>query len=600
MNHHQYNWTLNKILKNQTLNELHQDWLTEQKQIIKLYSHFYKSKNHFIKWLKLNEQHIITSNRLSNYIHNNLNEDLTNPHWIAWSQKLNSQGREFATKLANYENIIIENWKTISIFLKDHNIQNYQRSFDLIFRHKEHRLSKDEEVLMSKISNIHGGFETIFETLTDSDIKFSPAINSQGQVIPLTTIADVTKNIKSKDRKLRETTWINFNKAFHAFESTLTQTLYYNYLMLNTNAKIYKFKDYVSAVAFEDEISANFILNLYALISRFQPLAHDYRIASMNKLKKMLHLNVLKPWDKNVELIKININFSIEQAKELVLVALKPLGEEYLAKVQEAFDQQWISWLAKPNKHTGAYSIGGTKGLEAYYISMNFDNSLNSVSTIIHELGHSMNSYYTNLHQKIYTTNSIFCAEIASIVNEQLLYYCLLDKYQADKKMKLYVLDKMLSNFFATTTRQIIFSNFEFIMNEKINNNEPFTKETILKTYQAMVQKYQGFINDEQKSFNKEPYVYGLSTIFRISHFYVGNFYVYKYAVGQIVAIIVADAIYHGDQTMLKKYFQFLSSGSSLSPLNTIKLLNIDLTSPKVFRDAKQIVCSWIKKFKQS
>jgi oligoendopeptidase F len=110
--------------------------------------------------------------------------------------------------------------------------------------------------------------------------------------------------------------------------------------MLNTNAKIYKFKDYVSAVAFEDEISANFILNLYALISRFQPLAHDYRIASMNKLKKMLHLNVLKPWDKNVELIKININFSIEQAKELVLVALKPLGEEYLAKVQEAFDQQ--------------------------------------------------------------------------------------------------------------------------------------------------------------------------------------------------------------------------------------------------------------------
>jgi oligoendopeptidase F len=203
-----------------------------------------------------------------------------------------------------------------------------------------------------------------------------------------------------------------------------------------------------------------------------------------------------------------------------------------------------------------------------------------------------MNSYYTNLHQKIYTTNSIFCAEIASIVNEQLLYYCLLDKYQADKKMKLYVLDKMLSNFFATTTRQIIFSNFEFIMNEKINNNEPFTKETILKTYQAMVQKYQGFINDEQKSFNKEPYVYGLSTIFRISHFYVGNFYVYKYAVGQIVAIIVADAIYHGDQTMLKKYFQFLSSGSSLSPLNTIKLLNIDLTSPKVFRDAKQIVCS--------
>jgi oligoendopeptidase F len=221
---------------------------------------------------------------------------------------------------------------------------------------------------------------------------------------------------------------------------------------------------------------------------------------------------------------------------------------------------------------------------------MNFDHTLNSISTIVHELGHSMNSFYTNKQQKIYTNNPIFCAEIASIVNEQLLYYYLLDKYKDNQSMQRYVLDRMLSSFFATTTRQIIFSNFEYVMNEYINKNMPFTKEVVRETYQSMIEKYQGFIDHENKLFNQEPYSYGLSTIFRIGHFYVGNFYVYKYAVGQIVAILIADQIYHHKSDTLKKYFKFLSSGSSLPSLETIKILGIDLTKQTTYDQVYQIV----------
>jgi oligoendopeptidase F len=186
---------------------------------------------------------------------------------------------------------------------------------------------------MSKVSITHGGFETIFETLTNSDIKFKPATNSKNKSIPLTTIADVSRHLKSNDRKLRQTTWINFNKAFHAFESTLTQTLYYNYLLLNTNAKIYKFKDYVELTVFSDEINREFILNLYQAIAKFKPLINNYRLELFKKLKQQLHLTELEPWDKTIELSKVNINFDIEQTKQMTLMALKPLGKDYINKI---------------------------------------------------------------------------------------------------------------------------------------------------------------------------------------------------------------------------------------------------------------------------
>jgi oligoendopeptidase F len=221
---------------------------------------------------------------------------------------------------------------------------------------------------------------------------------------------------------------------------------------------------------------------------------------------------------------------------------------------------------------------------------MNFDNTIRSTSTIAHELGHSMNSLYINSKQKIYNDVSVFYAEISSIVNEMLLSYYLLDKYRNDVNMKKMILDEMINNFFATVSRQIIFSNTEYILNEYINQSKPFTKETAKQIYLSMIDKYQGIDQEMKNKINHEPYSFSQSTILRIPHFYAGNFYVYKYAIGQIVAINIAQKIYQGDHFAIKKYFEFLSSGSSLSPLDTIKLLGIDLHNNTVYSETKKIL----------
>lgn len=598
MENNKYSWDLECLLNGKTLDNLIKEWVNKQEQILKAYPNFYKSLSNFKKWLKINEEDEIISNRLMNYISNNYQEDLSNPKWISYSQKISTLANEYAQKTSDYENIVLKNEKKIRSYLKDKSISEYQRVFDLIFKTKKHILSEKEEKLLSKISRINGGFETIFNTLTDSDIKFEDAKNSKGKKVPLKTMADVSKNLKDKDRELRKTTWINFNHAFDKFESTLTQTLYYNYLMLNTNSKLRNYKDYIDAAADADEVDQKLILHIYKMVQTFKPSIKTYSDKVNKLLKKQLNLNKLEPWDKTVDLTKKQVKVSIEQTKKIVLESLKPLGNEYLSNIKKAFNENWISWLPKPSKQTGAYSIGGTKGLDKYYISMNFDETFRSVSTIAHELGHSMHSLYFNKKQKVYADCAIFYAEIASIVNETLLSLYLIDKYKNDKEMKRMILDEFISNFFATTTRQIIFSNFEYVANQYVNEAKPFTKESLKNLYIDMIKKYQGMSKEMDKKINKiVPYSYMPSTIFRIGHFYVGNFYVYKYAIGQIVAIDVASKIYKGDKQVLKRYFEFLSSGCSKSPLDTIKILGIDLYSNKPYIESKKFIDEIIKKF---
>jgi oligoendopeptidase F len=239
--------------------------------------------------------------------------------------------------------------------------------------------------------------------------------------------------------------------------------------------------------------------------------------------------------------------------------------------------------LPKKNKYSGAYSIGGTYGLDKYYILMNFDESYDSVSTLAHELGHSMNSLYYNKAQKIYADTTIFTAEIPSILNEVLLTMHMIKK--SPKLASKYV-KELCDNFFGCTTRQIIFSNFEYEANKLVNEGKPFTSDSLKDIYKQMIGKYQ----KPTKKDIKEPYKFALSTIFRISHFYAGNFYVYKYAIGQIVAICLANKIINKEPKILDKFYVFLKSGVSKSPLETIKLLGIDLMTKEPYDEAKRFI----------
>jgi oligoendopeptidase F len=251
--------------------------------------------------------------------------------------------------------------------------------------------------------------------------------------------------------------------------------------------------------------------------------------------------------------------------------------------------------LPKQNKHIGAYSIGGTKGLDKFYILMNFDGTYDSVSTLAHEIGHSINSIYYNKAQPVYASTSIFTAEIPSILNETLLGVYMINKYKSNKQIKQNYIREICDNFFNTTTRQIIFSNFEYEANALINEGKPFTKETVKELYKKMILKYS--VNKINKK-TKPPYTYSDSTILRISHFYAGNFYVYKYAVGQIVAICLANKILNKEKGIMDKFIKFLESGTSRSPLDTIKLLGIDLNKPEPYIEAIEFINKLLKEYK--
>ncbi len=593
-----YEWDLDYLLNNKSFDYLFNTWVNKQKQVLNLYPNFYKNINNFKQWIKVNDELEIIENRLSNYVSNNLNTDLINTKWLGLSQKINMIDNQISSQMSDYTNIVIKNKKLIQAYLKDKSLKKYQIGFDRILRFEPHILEPNVEKSLAKISLANGGVAHVFSTLTDSDLKFKPAADKNGKLSKIITTSDVTKYLKSDDRVLRKNTWINFNLAYDEIANTLTQTLYYTYLRYNSSAKLRGFKDYVSASAFADEIDKSFILNIYKNVESFKSIYSTYKNKIENLLKKQLKINKLEPWDRSMDLASKPIKVTIEQTQKIVLDALSPLGKEYLSHIKTAFNERWISWLPKKNKLTGAYSIGGIKGLDKFYILMNFDGTMGSVETITHELGHSMNSYYSCKAQDVYVDTRIFYAEIASITTETLLILYLLNKYKNDKTMTNFYLKRLLDNFFASTTRQIEFSNFEYEANKMINNMQPFATDTIKNLFLQMLKKYENLSDVKLSEFKKEPYKYYLSTILRIPHFYAGNFYVYKYAIGQICGLIVAYKIYHGDKGMLNKFIKFLSSGSSLSPLDTIKILGIDLNTKKPYDDVKQIIKRLLSKFK--
>ena len=592
-----YEWDLESLLENKPLDFLYQQWKNKWGEILEHYKIFIDSLDNFKKWITLTEEMEIISNRFSNYISNKANENIIDQEWISWGQKISNESNDYSVILSDFENIILKNETKIFEYLKDKDLKEYSRSFDLIIKTKPHTLLDIEEKLISKINKSAGGVDELYNSLINGDIKFQDVVNSKNKTIKLKTQADVFKNLKSPDRVLRKNVWISFNNAFYSFRNTLTHSLYYNYLELNTSTKIRNFNDYIHACAFSDEIDVKLIPHIYKNVKDYKKSYGIYADSRNKILKQIINVDKIEPWDGYLDLIKTSKNFSPEEAKEIIVDSLELLGEEYITVLKRAFDERWISWMPKENKTTGAYSIGGTSGLSKYFILMNYDESIDSVYTLAHELGHSLNSYYYGIGQKIYQSTSIFCAEVASITNEVLLSHYLLNNAdkEKDSKTKVFILDQLISGFFATTTRQIIFSNFEYDINELINKDEAITYDVISDKYLKLMDEYIGIKN--LKKYSKPPYNYSLATILRISHFYAGNFYVYKYAIGQVVGTIIADKIIKKEPNALENYFKFLKSGTSLSPIETIKLLGIDLYEDKPWVLAKEIIDGYINIF---
>ena len=602
-----YSWDLESLLDDyhHNVDELFSQWEAKQKEILKIYPTIFDTKENFIKYLKLAEEYKILDNRLANYVSNNLEENLGNAKCIANNEKYSTLVSKFSIETSDFTNRVIKNESKIRIYLEDPKIEDYSRYFELIFRQKPHTLSDSEEALVSQLAHPLSGYGDIFRTLTDNDLKFADAITSDGVKKPVDNFITGYTYLKEKDRELRKTALLSMSNAFNSVSQTLCRTLYFNYLSFNSLAKINKFKDYIAATCFDDELDGEgLITHIYEQVEKYKPSYERFNKIRKQILKKTLDLKEIEPYDTSMGVVQPKEeNFTIKDVQQEALNALKILGPEYLKIVKKAFKERWISWLPHPGKQTGAYSIGGIHGLSKYFISMNFTGKSDSLETIIHELGHSVNSYYINKFQPIYNDEKIFYAEISSTNNEVLLGYYLMQKYRNDPITKLFYLDKMISNFFNCTSRQIVFSEFEYLMNQKINAvpPQPFTTNSVETTYFDLMVKYLD-VNpkDKEKYFNDPYYHFSLLTPYRIWHFYVGNFYVYKYAIGIIGAIINATRIYEESQKkddekkQIHRFQAFLQSGTSRSPLETVKLLGVDLTKDTPWKEGIKIVDRWI------
>ncbi len=504
--------------------------------------------------------------RLFVYAHMRYDQDTTNSHY----QEMNAKAENLYTKVASEMSFIIpeilslpEN--TVKEFLKEYEpLQLYEHTLDEITRQRAHVLSEKEEKLLAGFSEIGANPSQTYGALNNADLTFPSIKNEDGEEVDLTH-GRYIGFLKSEDRQVRKSAFDAMYDTFGSFKNTFASTLGGNVKKNNFNAHVKKYDRARQAKLDNNNIPETVYDNLIEAVNDRLPLLHRY----VELRKKVLGLDELHMYDLYTPLVKdAELEVTYDEAKSLVLKGLAPLGKEYLSIIEEGFENRWIDVEENKGKRSGAYSSGhyGTNP----FILMNWQDNVNNLFTLAHELGHSLHSYYTHKNQPYrYGNYSIFVAEVASTCNEALLNDYLL-KNTKDEKEKLYLLNNFLEGFRGTVFRQTMFAEFEHEIHMHEQNGEALTADKLTELYYDLNKKYFGenVVVDEKIGWEWA----------RIPHFYMG-YYVYQYSTGYAAATALADQILtEGDQAV-ERYKGFLKAGSSDYPIEVLKAAGVDMTS---------------------
>ncbi len=481
---------------------------------------------------------------------------------------------EEALSFAEPEILAMEEEK-LKAFTEAEVLAPYRKMLVRLMEQKAHTLSAKEEKLLAGISEILGAPGEIDDMLQDVDMRFEDAVDADGKKVPVTGAAFIRLQ-EEKDRVLRESAFRSYYKGFREHINTFGA----NYAA-SVKGDIFtaRTRNYGSAremAASNERVPGSVYDGLIEAVHQYLPLMHRY--AALRK--KLLKLDELHYYDLYAPLAAdVDVSYSYEEAQEMVLKAVAPFGQDYGDTVRRAFRERWVDVYPNVGKAGGAYS-GGTYDSNPF-IMMNFTGSVDSVSTLAHEMGHSMHSYYSHKNQPPqYAYYKIFVAEVASTVNENLMIEQLL-KENEDPALKLYLLNQYLENFKGTVYRQTMFAEFEKIAYEKQEQGEALTAESLCRIYEQLVKDYFG----EALTFDEEVrYEWA-----RIPHFYRA-FYVYKYATSYCAAVALSDAILKEGEKAVQPYLQFLTLGDSEDPLESLKIAGVDMggTAP---------ICRALEKF---
>lgn len=450
-------------------------------------------------------------------------------------------------------------------------LKTYEFAIKDTLREKQHILSQAEEAILAQMGEITGATNNIFTMLNNADIKFGTIRDEEGNEVELTH-GNYINFMESHDREVRKAAYEKLYETYKGLINTISTTYSYNTKTDVIGARIRKYESARAAALSGDNIDGSVYDNLIAEVNNNLPSLHRY----IELRKKMLGYDKMFMSDIYVPLIELpDKKVSFEEGLDIMRQALKPLGEEYIAKMNEGISQGWIDVYENKGKTSGAYSFGC---YDSYpYILLNYTDKLKDVFTIIHEMGHSMHSKYTREVQPyIYGSHSIFTAEVASTVNESLLMKHLLAN-ETDKEMRKYLLNLYLEEFRATLFRQTMFAEFEDITHKAIESGQVLTGEWMNQQYQALNDKYYG------PAVEKDDYIkYEWA---RIPHFY-NAFYVYKYATGYSAATAISSKILNEGKPAADAYIEFLKTGESDYPIELLKIAGVDMSSPEPVKAA--------------
>lgn len=523
--------------------------------------------------------------RLYYYAHLNFDSDTTNNEYQKMENEVSNLLANYSKLTAFVEPEMMEiDYQTVQKYYEEFpKLNEYHFVLENMYRFKSHILSESEEQLLASLSKVLSNPEETFESLTDTDLKFGSILDENGEEVELTE-SNYRIYIASKNREVRKNAFTRLYETYSKIKNTITSTFKGNIEVLTNLAKIRKYNNSLESSLFCDNIPSEVYENLIQTVHKHMDVIYDYY-----KLKKeCLNLDELHLYDIYTEVVKENNKkYTFEEAKEIVLNALSVLGDDYVSNLNKAFSEKWIDVCPNVGKRSGAYSSGFYDTNP--YVLLNFEGKLEDVSTLAHELGHSMHTYYScqnNSYQN--SSYKIFVAEVASTVNELLLNKYMY-KNAKTKEEKLFLLNELLSLFKATIYRQTMFAEFERDIHKKIEKGEALIEEDISNHYYELNKIYFGdnVVVDDLIRYEWE----------RIPHFYY-DFYVYKYAIGLSAACHIVDGILNNKENALESYLNFLKSGGSAYPIDELKIANVDVTKPDVIESALKMFKDTIEKFK--
>jgi len=566
----QYTWDLEVIYSNN--NEFEDDYNKVKELIDKLYKYENNMMDNSVNFynticLSFEIERII--DKLYSYTSLSFDLDTSNNECQELCEKIGNLHNDYVK--ASYfvvPSILKIDRKIISrYFSEEPRLREYEKSINDIYRYKEHTLTDKEEKILSSIGKMIGNSYDTYELFKDCDMSFDDIEDENGEKRELTN-SNYSLYIESKDRNVRKNAFETLYREYKKYANTFASLISSNMKELTTMSRISNYNSAIDRSLFADEIPVSVYNNLIDSVHENIEYIYEYY-----KLKKcILGLDELHLYDVYVPIVNgYDKKYVYEDAKDIIIKVLSVFGEEYINKVKEALCSRWIDVYPTKNKRTGGYSGGS---YDTYpYILLNYQDKYNDMSTLIHEMGHSMHSYYSRKYNTYQDSEyRIFVAEVASTVNELLLSKYMLE-HSESKEEKLFILNNLMELYRATIYRQTMFAEFEKKISSLIDNDEALTADKLSNIYYDLNKFYFGadVIVDNEIRYEWE----------KIPHFYY-NFYVYKYATGLSAASVIVKNILDGKEGAVDNYIEFLKCGSTKSPIESLKIAGVDLADKSV------------------